>query len=237
MKKVIKIGAIFCLSIVLGLALVACGDSSSTEYDVVKKTKSENFALLNQTAKHNQIVMIGDSIVELYPSYELFTDFPSADNPLVVYNRGISGDTSDRMLERLQSNALNIQPEVLSILIGTNDFNRLTKEETLSNVRAAITAAKDAGVQKIILQSIYPVHKSINSSMVGGRNDNIISEYNEAYKAICTQTGAIYADVASVLKDDNGKFKADFTYDGLHPNAKGYVEITKYLKSYLTPNA
>lgn len=225
------------LSVVSIITLFACSGSASTEYDTVKKTKAENFVFLNETAAKGQIVMIGDSIVELYPTYELFRAYPTGENPLIVYNRGISGDTSDRMLERLESNALNVNPNVLSILIGTNDFNRLTKEETLRNVRSAIEKAKSAGVSKIILQSLYPVNKDVNSSMVGVRTNETIKDYNEAYRALAAETGAVYADVFSILTDDNGNYKADLTYDGLHPNAKCYALITDFLKPILSSDA
>lgn len=237
MKKPIKIFVAAVVSVVSIVMLFACSGSASTEYDTVKKTKAENFVLLNETAEKGQIVMIGDSIVELYPTYELFRSYPTPENPLIVYNRGISGDTSDRMLERLETNALNIQPKVLSILIGTNDFKRLTKEETLRNVRSAIETAKSSGVSKIILQSLYPVNKRVDSSMVGVRTNETIQEYNEAYRALAAETGAVYADVFSILTDDNGNYKEDLTYDGLHPNAKCYVLISEFLKSILSSDA
>ena len=51
-----------------------------------------------------------------------------------VYNRGISGDTSDRLLERLECNALNINPKNLVILFGTNDIGiGVPTEYTLKN--------------------------------------------------------------------------------------------------------
>lgn len=237
MKKPIKIFVAAVVCVVSIVMLFACAGSASTEYDTVKKTKAENFVLLNETAEKGQIVMIGDSIVELYPTYELFRAYPTPENPLIVYNRGISGDTSDRMLERLETNALNIQPKVLSILIGTNDFKRLTKEETLRNVRSAIEKAKSSGVSKIILQSLYPVNKRVDSSMVGVRTNETIQEYNEAYRALAAETGAVYADVFSILTDDNGNYKEDLTYDGLHPNAKCYVLISEFLKPILSSDA
>ena len=93
--------AVIIVVVLLTLVLVGCGGNKSTEYDIVKMTKMDNYELLNETAQHNQVVFIGDSIIELYPTYELFTGKNKR-----VYNRGISGDTSDRLLERMDKNAL-----------------------------------------------------------------------------------------------------------------------------------
>ena len=91
-----------------------------TAYDLVKQTKKENYLFLNENyAHHGQTVLFGDSITEIFNSYELFYTFSKVTGQ-AVYNRGISGDTSDRLLERLKCNALNITPKNLVILIGTN---------------------------------------------------------------------------------------------------------------------
>ena len=107
-----------------------------TAYDYVQQTKKENFIFLNEKyAQHGQTVLFGDSITEIFNSYELFYAF-SQTTGQAVYNRGISGDTSDRLLERLECNALNINPKNLVILIGTNDIGiGVPTEYTLKNIK------------------------------------------------------------------------------------------------------
>ena len=81
------------------------------------------------------MVLFGDSITEIFNSYELFYAFSQATGQ-AVYNRGISGDTSDRLLERLECNALNINLKNLVILIGTNDIGiGLLPEYILNNIK------------------------------------------------------------------------------------------------------
>ena len=107
-----------------------------TAYDYVQQTKKENFIFLNEKyAQQGQTLLFGDSITEIFNSYELFYAF-SQTTGQAVYNRGISGDTSDRLLERLESNALNINPKNLVILIGTNDIGiGLPTEYILKNIQ------------------------------------------------------------------------------------------------------
>ena len=45
-----------------------------------------------------------------------------ADQNLVIYNRGISGNKVYQLAERWQKDCLDLKPNVLSILIGVNDY-------------------------------------------------------------------------------------------------------------------
>ena len=88
-----------------------------------------------------KIVFIGDSVTDVNRSREpvhtecgnkllgagypmlaaarLLRDFPSEN--IVCFNRGISGDRVLNLYARWRMDALNLQPDVLSILIGVND--------------------------------------------------------------------------------------------------------------------
>lgn len=192
----------------------------STEYDVIKRTKKDNYTLLNRNALKNQTVLIGDSIIELFP-VELFDCSKGR-----VYNRGISGDTSDRLSERMEVNALNIEPSKIFILIGTNDLShRVAKVTTLRNVAAIIDKCLAANVAEIYMSSILPVNKDVNRNAVNIRSNSDIAEQNVKIRALCEEKGVFYVDVHSAVSDGCGKLKEDLTFDGLHPNAKGFTAI------------
>ena len=48
--------------------------------------------------------------------------FQHADKNLKVFNRGISGNKVYQLAERWEKDCLNLKPNVLSILIGVNDY-------------------------------------------------------------------------------------------------------------------
>jgi hypothetical protein len=78
--------------------------SLATMYNSEQQTKRENYRILNnEYALKNQTILLGDSITDFFNWYELFYDF-SKESGQAVYNRGISGDTTDRLLERLEEN-------------------------------------------------------------------------------------------------------------------------------------
>lgn len=222
-KKIFICLSILSIIILSCCILVGCSNNASTKYDVVKTTKMQNFELLNQSAAHNQVVFIGDSIIELYQTYELF-----ADKDKTVYNRGISGDTSDRMLERININCLNILPEVVYILVGTNDIAKKIDHSTIiSNITKSINKCMESGVKKVVVSDLYPVNKAIDAGMVGSRTNKEIQELNGKIKVAVEVNNAIFSDLTSVLADEDSNFNKEYTYDGLHPNAKGYAQITK----------
>lgn len=204
--------------------MAACNKNVSTEYDVVKQTKRDNFNLLNQTAKQGQMVLIGDSIIELFPE-EIYYG-----SPIVAYNRGISGDTSDKMLERLEENALSVHPSEILILVGTNDLSRgIDADIIVGNISAAVDKCIAGSVGKITVSSLLPVNGSVNSKMVGSRKNAAIIAINEKLSRMCVEKNVRYADMFSVLTDADGNFNAEYTYDGLHPNAKGYAIMAEVL--------
>lgn len=134
-----------------------------TKYDYVKTAKKENFLFLNENfCKNGQTVLLGDSITELFNSYELFFAF-SQKYGQAVYNRGISGDTSDRLSERLKCNALNLEPRNLVLLIGTNDLGvGLPQEFIVENIRETLKMTRALCPNtNIVLQAVYPVNRHL----------------------------------------------------------------------------
>ncbi len=103
-------------------------------------TNSEN--ALTGLKKDTVIVFQGDSITDAGRKREVENDANSqamlgsgyamlttasllANNPLQtlkVYNRGISGNKVFQLQERWEKDCLNLKPDILSILIGVNDY-------------------------------------------------------------------------------------------------------------------
>lgn len=198
-----------------------------TRYDLVKRTKMENFRLLNERyAQHGQTVLMGDSITEIFNWYELFEGFTS-ETGQAVYNRGISGDTSDRLLKRLGINALNIAPRNLVILIGTNDLGiGAPVSFTVKNVEKILCRSREAMPEmNLILQAVYPVNKHLSSAaryMVGRRKNEVIARLNAELHPLAARYSAHWLDLTGPLSNAQGNLSGEYCYDGLHLNARGF---------------
>ncbi|MCE5188752.1 MAG: SGNH/GDSL hydrolase family protein [Eubacteriales bacterium] len=117
------------------------------------------------TAKRS-IVFIGDSITSDRESYmntirELYRDQPNVQ----IVDASISGDKSDDAVMRFYERTLHYEPDVVCILIGTNDLRRnddvyaapcVSMQDIEKNLRYMIRLLKSRGVQ-IILTTISPV--------------------------------------------------------------------------------
>ena len=96
---------------------------------------------------------------------------------------GLFAVDSDRLLERLECNALNISPKNLVILIGTNDIGLgLPTEYTLNNIKEILQRTqKLCPNTNIVLQAIYP---GLDTAHIEEKAYNdmfalVVSSYNE----------------------------------------------------------
>ncbi len=202
--------------------------STLTQYSSEMTTKKNNYTLLNKKyALKNQTVLLGDSITDFFNYYELFYDFCKSSGQ-AVYNRGISGDTTDRLLERLYENVLSIEPKNIVLLIGTNDIGRgLPLSITLENVEKIITDTKKACPDvNFIIEAVYPINENMRDKFEK-RSNKKIKEMNNEFIKLCEKYNCIWLDFTDKLKDKDGNLKKELTYDGLHVNAQAYEIIAE----------
>ncbi len=202
--------------------------SKVTKYNREMESKKNNYDFLNQKyALKNQTVLLGDSITDFFNWYELFYNF-SKSTGQAVYNRGISGDTTDRLLERLESNVLVLEPRNLVLLIGTNDIGRgLPLSMSLENLENIIKTTKKACPDiNFVIEAVYPINEKMRDKFEK-RNNKKINEMNREFIKLCEKYNCVWIDFTDKLKDNNGNLKEEYTFDGLHINAHAYELIAE----------
>ena len=202
--------------------------STITMYNREQQTKLKNYSILNsEYALKNQTVLLGDSITDFFNWYELFYDF-SKSSGQAVYNRGISGDTTDRLLERLQENVLNIEPKNIVLLIGTNDIGRgLPLSMSIENVSKIIENTKKACPDvNFVLQAVYPINRGMRDKFEKRSNDKI-ELMNKEFLELSKKYDCVWLDITDKLKDETGNLKKEYTFDGLHLNVSAYKVIAE----------
>ena len=173
-------------------------------------------------------LFLGDSITDFYDLDKYYKDLP-------VVNSGISGNTTDDILNNMKKRAYQYNPSKVFLLIGTNDLTRdKSNEEIVEGVEKIIEGIKENRPKaEIYLESIYPVNYSLSPKMVNVRKNDDIKEINEKLEDYCEDNDITYIDMYDLLKDDDDNFDSIYTNDGLHPNDEGYETITKKLKKYI----
>ena len=180
--------------------------------------RSENEKAGLPAANENRVVFMGNSITEGWGqiSPEFFSGKP-------YINRGISGQTTPQMLIRFRPDVIALKPKAVLILGGTNDIAGNTGPSTLEmiedNIASMAVLAKAADIS-VILCSVLPVYDY--PWKPGLKPAEKIDSLNQWIKNYCQDNGCIYLDYYSSMVDGRKGMKAEYSKDGVHPNAEGY---------------
>lgn len=200
-----------------------------------KQDKLERFKRLNRYVKPGQVLFVGSSLMEQFPIYEFAQDFGL---PCKVYNRGIGGYTTSELLASMDVCVYDLRPAHVFINIGTNDLNGPDyRQEALIDRYAQILRGirERLPEAKLYLLAYYPVNTQVGGripymrELLRHRTNERIQAANEAVRALAEQFGAGFLDLNGPLRDERGELKEEFTIEGMHMYANGYMPILEQL--------
>lgn len=187
-----------------------------TDWAWMTRYQKEN-AALRRDGGRPRTVFLGDSITQMWRDAE--PDFFTGGR----IDRGIGGQTTPQMLVRFRQDVIDLEPDVVQIMAGTNDIasntGPMTDEQTKANLQTMVELAHAHGI-RVILASIPPA--SHFAWRPGLEVTHRIVRINAWIKAYAARSGSIYADYWSVLNDGQGGFRPAWTIDGVHPNPAGF---------------
>lgn len=213
--------------------------SKQPHLTVGKREKAERYRRLNQFARTHQILFVGSSLMEQFPIGELLLDFQL---PYVIYNRGIGGTTTYELMENLDACVFDLEPDYIYINIGTNDLNLpdYTEEGLIARYREILMRIQARLPQaKLFLLAYYPVNPEAARDNPGMqealrvRSNARIASANEAVKKLAAEIGAQFLDLNAGITDENGCLKMEYTVEGMHLYADGYVPVLEALLPWL----
>lgn len=163
------------------------------------------------------IVFLGNSISDGAEWSELF-----ADNR--VKNRGISGDISAGVLNRIDEISIR-KPAKVFLLIGTNDLSRNTSTDSIfKNItKIASYLKQESPSTQLFVQSILPVNDVYKKFGGHTSKGEQIKQLNANLKQNAAEYHYTYIDLHTSFCDANGKLIKEFTNDGLHLKGDGYL--------------
>lgn len=150
------------------------------------------------------------------------------DLKLRCYNRGISGNKVYQLANRWEDDCLQLQPDIISILIGVNDFwHTLTSgykgtAKTYANDLRALLARTKAKLPKARLIMAEPFVVKGGSAIDNAAWFPAFSVYQKANKAIAAEFDAAFIPLQSIF--DKALESAPVSYwcpDGVHPSMAG----------------
>jgi lysophospholipase L1-like esterase len=165
-------------------------------------------------------VFMGDSITELWAKAdpELFSNG--------VIGRGIGGQTSPQMLLRFFQDVVELHPQTVHIMAGTNDLagntGPSTAQDFKNNIMAMVELAQAHHI-RVVLASIPPASAFPFKPALRPAAD--IVALNQWLGSYAKASHCQYVDYYSVLADAQGGFMTALSNDGVHPNHDGYIKM------------
>ncbi len=171
-----------------------------------------------------------------YPKYAsamLEDAFPDIDFAFV--NLGISGNRTEDLVARMQSDFIEIQPDIVSIMIGINDVWHhyafsctYTSDEAFEqNYTTLLEEIKQKTNAKIMIIQPYlmdvPDKQQLQAEFV---------EKQAIVKALADKYADVYLPMHDIFQADEAEDKTVYAADGVHPTEDGACLIAqKYLEA------
>jgi lysophospholipase L1-like esterase len=160
----------------------------------------------NLASRGTTIIAFGDSLTAGYGA-SAGEDYPSRLSSLMatpVLNAGVSGDTTEMALARLEQDVLSHDPRIVIVGLGGNDFLQgVAISTTESNLRAIVRKIQSGGAMVVLLGFRFP---SLGAS------------YETMYESVARDGGCLLIPgiLRGIITDPSLKS------DQIHPNARGY---------------
>lgn len=224
-KKWLIIGISVLVLLMLGVVLYfAVLKPRREKSDWAEKVQQYRDAKMAQYREENEryadyeveVAFLGDSLTDGYDLQKYYPQYITA-------NRGIGGDTTFDLQQRLQVSVYDLKPQIAVMLIGANNFDTMLQnyEDILIGLKTNLPNTK------VVILSL---------TAMGGDHwgpKNPMAAYNNvSVKLLAEKYGFTFVDLFTPLYDVSiGEVYAGYTVDGGHFTHEGYTVVT----SLITP--
>lgn len=214
----------FCFLLVYSLLWLGGCDREDAELarQVAAYRAEKNAQYAEENARYADyevdVAFLGDSLTD---GYDVAAYYPH----LLVSNRGIGGDTTFDLENRLSVSVYALQPKVAVMLIGANNFSTMfdNYERILQGLQENLPHSR------IILLSLTVMRGE------WGKNNQLAAYNNVKIKLLAEKYGFAYVDLYGPLMDlQTGEIFPEYTTDGGHLTAKGYEVLTSVITPVIT---
>ncbi|MEI6084191.1 MAG: SGNH/GDSL hydrolase family protein [Verrucomicrobiota bacterium] len=145
---------------------------------------------------------------------------------LTFHNRGVSGNTLERMAARWTEDCLALNPTVISILIGVNDtLNATPLDKFAAQYRELLAVTQRAlpGVQVILGEPFV-----LPCGMITPAHVADMEQRRPLVRQIATESGAMFVPYHAAFVAAQKLAPPEYwTFDGVHPTAPGFALLAR----------
>ena len=141
------------------------------------------------------------------------------------------------MLVRFRSDVINLRPDTVVILAGTNDIamnqGYVSIEHIFENIVSMAELAEHNGIA-VVLCSVLPADRYGWSWEIDSqRAISSIQQLNSLLQTYAKKKGFRYANFYSEMVDEHFALKKEYQLDAVHPNREGYLVMERILGEVL----
>lgn len=173
------------------------------------------------------IVFLGNSLTHGCEWHELL-GMPN------VVNRGINGDVVQGLYDRIAS-VVDGRPAKIFLMIGANDVSHdLSADSIVTAVTSLIDHIRTATPStRLYVQSMLPINNSFGRYRLMKGKEQTIRDINALLEPEVRRRGLTWVNLHPAFCDADGNLRADFTNDGLHLLAPGYMTWRDIILPYV----
>ena len=183
------------------------------------------------------IAALGDSIthgggvMSVPPSYPLYNWETYSSVP--IKNLGVSGNTTQDMIDRFEHDVLPFSPRILVIMGGVNDYRAGTYGWTVvQHLKALKEKCAAYGIIPVFVTPT-PINPSLMIHRAGIEHPTPDWLTHQQFVCAWVKKQPYSVDVASALADERGWLRSDYTTDGLHPDYLAKKSMGEKIGQYL----
>jgi lysophospholipase L1-like esterase len=171
---------------------------------------------------------LGHSYVYLIAA-RLGVDIPEA--KLDVYNRGMSGHKVSDLRKRWQKDAVDMKPDLLSILVGVNDAGRNVPVDAYeSDYRFILDASRKANPElRLVLLDPFVVRSGrLTNDQAWQARNGPVTQYRAVVAKLVKDYDAVHIKTQEVFDAAVDAVSAEqWIWDGVHPLPQGHELIAR----------
>src|SRR5262245_34317709 len=200
---------------------VSGSPTSSPRYTIFQT--SPRLTMFQTFSPTSDVVMVGDSLTAAAPWNEIFPK-------VQIANRGIDRDTTDNILLRMDT-ILSVSPKKALIMVGINDITGgASLDSVFQNYREIVKRLQQASVT-VIIQSTLECSKDVCGDRVYQ-----VRVLNKQLEDFAKRNNIVFLDINADLSSPSDGLLSNYSYDGIHLLASGYVKWSEKIRPYVTAN-